>query len=669
MATLYNTNNPLGSTSPKDLSDNAVHFDEAMNDISPSFTDRFGRRRETWSGMEAMFSDLLMNLGFEPIHLTYVDGTPLQVQRPTQLIDRAGLTYRVKLPASFPVNLTGTWATDLLQLVEQDQAALLRSDLAADDGWSMIGAYDGLTVKDVIERGRSQNEMSPFMFGAKGDGLTDDTLAINQCAIAMLANGVRFMDLTGGNFRASHLDWNGFNGVTIRGAGAITGMDTGAYESVLTVRNSVDFNIEGRIVVSASYNSDYECAVAMYDDTGAGFAKNSLRGLHYHGAKIGLRIGSTAQPTALVSESTIFGGYTYGVPCCVEIIGTQTVYSFIGFHKISGVEGVPPSKIAEWANFPRIIIRSFGASVNSIGGSAHITDVDTGLGVDMRPLQVGTVRTWGVVGFDFESIECASEFCRIWDPENTPGSAVNINIGNGTYTYGGSGGLQLNGNTGFHSGNAREFIVAYDYVPETLAIALGDNPHLFAAVLRTMLTVNAGASKIQIHANEASFGRNFPLGFAGISGGTLHFSHRKVFEVNNLAAQGIPAATTTSLKFTSRPSTNFNNRFGNQYNTSTGVFTAPAGGLKSVQVQLYCDIGASRPGSNINVTVNRFGGGGTEVRSYVGTEAGRYVSASLEIGDMNAGDNFLINFVAAGATSTFNFGSTSQDHLVVSAAV
>lgn len=138
MTNTYNTLNPLGSTSAKDLSDNASNFDEGMNSLSPSFYDRFLRRRETWAGMEKMVSDFLETMGFEATHLTYVDGTPLTVNRPTQLIDRAGSVYKVKQPASFPVNLTGTWATDQLLLVDVGDASL-RAALASSIGATMVG--------------------------------------------------------------------------------------------------------------------------------------------------------------------------------------------------------------------------------------------------------------------------------------------------------------------------------------------------------------------------------------------------------------------------------------------------------------------------------------------------------------------------------------------------
>ncbi|WOC02879.1 hypothetical protein [Providencia sp. PROV024] len=51
--TKYDTNNPIGSPSVKDVNDNSINFDHATNDrSSETWQDRLGRLRKTWHGLE-----------------------------------------------------------------------------------------------------------------------------------------------------------------------------------------------------------------------------------------------------------------------------------------------------------------------------------------------------------------------------------------------------------------------------------------------------------------------------------------------------------------------------------------------------------------------------------------------------------------------------------------
>lgn len=49
--TTYNTQNPLGSTDPRDLYDNAENLDVAANSSADTFQDRLGKSRLTWAGI------------------------------------------------------------------------------------------------------------------------------------------------------------------------------------------------------------------------------------------------------------------------------------------------------------------------------------------------------------------------------------------------------------------------------------------------------------------------------------------------------------------------------------------------------------------------------------------------------------------------------------------
>ncbi|HCG0653836.1 TPA: hypothetical protein NJJ50_006107, partial [Pseudomonas aeruginosa] len=91
--TTYATGNPLGSKDPRDLYDNAENLDTAMNSLDQDrWMDRGPQRppvaRWTWWGIEQYVMQWLAAQGFEPTPLEYVDGSPLIVDRPTQLIQR-----------------------------------------------------------------------------------------------------------------------------------------------------------------------------------------------------------------------------------------------------------------------------------------------------------------------------------------------------------------------------------------------------------------------------------------------------------------------------------------------------------------------------------------------------------------------------------------------------
>lgn len=131
-----NTGNPVepdGSGDPRDLYDNSEIIDKLVNGTELTLLGRLGKMLKTWSGMMADFTAMMSGFGYEPNHLVYVDGQPLQVDRTTQLIDYNGAVYRAKMPADFPLTLTGSWGSDSSKLVDVGDQAL-RAQLASEDG-------------------------------------------------------------------------------------------------------------------------------------------------------------------------------------------------------------------------------------------------------------------------------------------------------------------------------------------------------------------------------------------------------------------------------------------------------------------------------------------------------------------------------------------------------
>ncbi|HBO6310577.1 TPA: right-handed parallel beta-helix repeat-containing protein [Pseudomonas aeruginosa] len=134
---------PLGSKDPRVLYNNAENMDVATNSVEQErWMDRGPQRaplpRWTWWGMEQNYNRFISNSAWELPPLVYVDGSPLTVERSSQVIERDGNLYSVKLPAIFPVELSGTWSADEPLLVfRSDQA--LRQELAGQNRDAVLG--------------------------------------------------------------------------------------------------------------------------------------------------------------------------------------------------------------------------------------------------------------------------------------------------------------------------------------------------------------------------------------------------------------------------------------------------------------------------------------------------------------------------------------------------
>lgn len=145
----YNTNNPVGSTDPRDLFDNAGNMDKFENGPNPFYPDRFGVQKLSRSGMienynamiegqesafnaaqsarDTEFATFLANSGFVSLG-NYASG--IEFTRYNEYMARGGFFYR-PAPSSIPFTTSGTWTgvdEDLFVLFSQDD--VLRQDLA-----------------------------------------------------------------------------------------------------------------------------------------------------------------------------------------------------------------------------------------------------------------------------------------------------------------------------------------------------------------------------------------------------------------------------------------------------------------------------------------------------------------------------------------------------------
>lgn len=174
MTNTYLTGNPLGSTAAKDLYDNASNFDEAMNSLSPSFNDRFQRRRETWAGMEESFQQAILNTGFEFIG-NYDDPGELTFVRRNQVMLKDGAYWSPAPTLSLPYTTVNDWAIDQPKFVVRSDA-LIRSDLASVDNSKGVSLVYGApryvnTVAEMLALPRPwTNTVYTLHHSVVGDG-------------------------------------------------------------------------------------------------------------------------------------------------------------------------------------------------------------------------------------------------------------------------------------------------------------------------------------------------------------------------------------------------------------------------------------------------------------------------------------------------------------------
>lgn len=203
--TTFNTGNPLGSTDVYDRYDNSENLDNFSNGPLDAYPDRFGVPRQSLQGIR--------NASQYQVIGAYAAG--LQITAMNQVFSYLGEFYAPGPSITLPYTTTGVGAAEIANFRSVGDA-VLRADLLDPIKGSDIIAYRvGATVQDALDRLQGIAQYTPEQFGAVGDGVANDTVAMQAAADAAAANSGVFAGVPGSTYYfTTVMIKNGTRGVT-----------------------------------------------------------------------------------------------------------------------------------------------------------------------------------------------------------------------------------------------------------------------------------------------------------------------------------------------------------------------------------------------------------------------------------------------------------------------
>lgn len=197
------TSNSIPSESPRDLKFNAGKIDEIVNSQEDAYRDRLGISRLTWKGIENYSLNSMIGYGYITAK-SFESGYTLTLPNQVLLLESEGNYYRWdgQLPKSVSAGSTpetaGGEGPGLWAMVGD---ASIRSDLnssSAGLGASLVSfspSFSSAVPRSVF--GKLSDRVSVKDFGAKGNGLEDDT----QAFIKALSSDALEIFIPEGDFR------------------------------------------------------------------------------------------------------------------------------------------------------------------------------------------------------------------------------------------------------------------------------------------------------------------------------------------------------------------------------------------------------------------------------------------------------------------------------------
>lgn len=536
-----------------------------------------------------------------------------------------GVLPKVVLAGSTP-ETTGGIAADAWVRVDQNT---LRSQLASNSGFDLL-KYKRAGVNGSVLNTLSTRYLHTLDavadFGADPTGGADSYAALQAWADACVS--IPWVKaVIEGQFKVSApVLFKNITGLTIYAQCYIYPTFTNG-DYVVGFCNGQGIRTHGRFEVSGQSKQQVKSGFKFWSDNANGFSFSEFYGLCVSDAAVGITLGDTNYPHALISELAFHGGYTVGTPCAIRAIGNQTYISFIGFNAVSGAPG-------DLSVITQYTVHSKGANIMFIGGEIQHNDNISGAAVLIEPITDITDtggnnygNSYGSIGVANCHVETAAMLCMI------------ANLDSVANTISDRSGVSFMNLRGYHSQNNGALIGVHSTASEFAGIIKTEDIQLYCGVVRNQANIQAG-NNTHVYYDPAGFGKNFVKGLQAVSGGILHFPRRAVwraFNTNNQAIGTSPGVVNYATPQVSDDMYRWNGNY------SAGRFTIPAGGLKDVVVEANIRVAAGTVQLDVYVD--------SAVKSLQSPSTSVTQTIRVPLGSLNAGQIVDVRASASAATT------------------